>query len=118
MGNEQLSKHQEYVYSFLKQQVDNLADESRRDDARPRINQELLAARIELDDFVEDLMWAVKEYINDRAEGFSDWNKDAIRGMHDKKSFIWANSIVDSLERTRDSVGCTVEDIEYAEVES
>ena len=72
----------------------------------------------ELDDFVEDLMWAVKEYINDRVEGFSDWNKDAIRGMHDKESFIWANSIVDSLERTRDSVGCTVEDIEYAEVES
>lgn len=55
MGNEQLSKHQEEVYSFLKQQVDNLADESRRDDARPRINQELQAARVELDDFVEKL---------------------------------------------------------------
>ena len=55
MGNEQLTKHQEEVYSFLKQQVDNLADESRRDDARPRINQELLAARVELDDFVEKL---------------------------------------------------------------
>lgn len=55
MGNEQLTKHQEEVYSFLKQQVDNLADESRRDDARPRINQELQAARIELDEFVEKL---------------------------------------------------------------
>lgn len=55
MGNEQLTKHQEEVYSFLKQQVDNLADESRRDDARPRINQELIAARIELDEFVEKL---------------------------------------------------------------
>ena len=72
----------------------------------------------ELDDFVDDLMWAVKEYINDRIEGFSDWNQQAIKGMHDKKSFIWANSVVDSLERTRDSVDCTVEDIEYAEVES
>lgn len=55
MGNEQLTKHQEEVYSFLKKQVDNLADESRRNDARPRINQELLAARIELDEFVEKL---------------------------------------------------------------
>lgn len=55
MGNEQLTKHQEEVYSFLKQQVDNLADESRRNDARPRINQELQAARVELDDFVEKL---------------------------------------------------------------
>tara|TARA_Y100000592_G_C5467199_1_gene317385 strand:- start:112 stop:390 length:279 start_codon:yes stop_codon:yes gene_type:complete len=71
----------------------------------------------ELDDFVDDLMWAVKEYINDRIEGFSDWNQQAIKGMHDKKSFIWANSVVDSLERTRDSVDYTVEDIEYAEVE-
>ena len=52
MGNEQLSKHQQGVYTFLKQQVDNLADESRKNDARPRIEQELLAARIELDDFV------------------------------------------------------------------
>ena len=55
MGNEQLSKHQQGVYTFLKQQVDNLADESRKNDARPRIEQELLAARIELDDFVEEL---------------------------------------------------------------
>ena len=55
MGKEQLTKHQEEVYSFLKQQGENLADESRRNDARPRINQELLAARIELDEFVEKL---------------------------------------------------------------
>ena len=55
MGNEQLTEHQKGVYEFLKQQVDNLADESRRDDARPRINQELLAAREELDNYVEKL---------------------------------------------------------------
>ena len=55
MGNEQLTKHQKGVYTFLKQQVDNLADESKSNDARPRIEQELLAARIELDDFVEEL---------------------------------------------------------------
>lgn len=55
MGNEQLTKHQEEVYKFLKQQVDNLTEESRRDDARPRINQEVQAARVELDDFVEKL---------------------------------------------------------------
>jgi|GEM_PF-1230947 len=55
MGNEQLTEHQKGVYEFLKQQVDNLADESRRSDARPRIDQELFSARVELDDFVEKL---------------------------------------------------------------
>ena len=55
MGNEQLTEHQKGVYEFLKQQVDNLAEESRRNDARPRIDQELFSARCELDDFVEKL---------------------------------------------------------------
>ena len=55
MGNEQLTEHQKGVYEFLKQQVDNLADESRRSDARPRIDQELFSARVELDNFVEKL---------------------------------------------------------------
>ena len=49
MGNEQLSKWQASQLEWLKRQVDNLADESKRDDARPRINQELFAAREELD---------------------------------------------------------------------
>jgi len=40
---------------WLKQQVDNLADESKRNDARPRIEQELFAAREELDDYVDAL---------------------------------------------------------------
>jgi predicted peroxiredoxin len=35
--------------------VDDLVDESKRDDARPRIEQELFAAREELDDYVENL---------------------------------------------------------------
>ena len=53
MGNEQLSKWQASQLEWLKRQVDNLADESKRDDARPRINQELFAAREELDNYVE-----------------------------------------------------------------
>ena len=55
MGNEQLSKWQASQLEWLKRQVDNLADESRRGDARPRINQELFAAREELDNYIEDL---------------------------------------------------------------
>ena len=55
MGNEQLTKWQESQLNWLKRQVDNLADESKRDDARPRIDQELFAAREELDDYVENL---------------------------------------------------------------
>tara|TARA_B100001059_G_scaffold236448_2_gene287028 strand:+ start:1122 stop:1337 length:216 start_codon:yes stop_codon:yes gene_type:complete len=55
MGNEQLTSWQKSQLSWLKRQVDNLADESKRDDARPRIEQELFAAREELDDYVENL---------------------------------------------------------------
>ena len=55
MGNEQLSKCQASQLEWLKRQVDNLADESRRDDARPRIEQELFTAREELDNFVDGL---------------------------------------------------------------
>ena len=55
MGNEQLSKWQASQLEWLKRQVDNLADESRRDDARPRIEQELSMAREELDNFVDGL---------------------------------------------------------------
>ena len=72
----------------------------------------------DIDDFVEDLVWAVKEYINERIDGFSEWNKGAIIGLNDRKSFLWANSVVDALERTRDGVKCRVEDVEYTEVES
>ena len=55
MGNEQLTSWQKSQLSWLKRQVDNLADESKRNDARPRIEQELFAAREELDDYVENL---------------------------------------------------------------
>tara|TARA_R110002020_G_scaffold260128_3_gene474343 strand:- start:13071 stop:13292 length:222 start_codon:yes stop_codon:yes gene_type:complete len=55
MGDEQLSVFQSSQLKWLKQQVDNLADESKRDDARPRIEQELFAAREELDDYVDAL---------------------------------------------------------------
>jgi len=55
MGNEQLTSWQKSQLSWLKKQVDNLADESKRNDARPRIEQELFAAREELDDYVENL---------------------------------------------------------------
>lgn len=55
MGNEQLTSWQVSQLNWLKRQVDNLADESKRDDARPRIDQELFAAREELDNYVENL---------------------------------------------------------------
>jgi len=55
MGDEQLTGWQASHLRWLKQQVDNLADESKRDDARPRIEQELFAAREELDDYVDAL---------------------------------------------------------------
>ena len=55
MGNEQLSEWQATQLRSLKQQVDNLQDESRRDDARPRIEQELFAALEELDNYVDAL---------------------------------------------------------------
>ena len=55
MGDEELSMFQSQQLKWLKRQVDNLADESRRDDARPRIEQELFAAREELDNYVDAL---------------------------------------------------------------
>jgi len=55
MGNEQLTSWQKSQLSWLKRQVDNLADESKRNNARPRIEQELFAAREELDDYVKNL---------------------------------------------------------------
>ena len=55
MGDEQLSVFQSSQLKWLKQQVDNLADESKRNNARPRIEQELFAAREELDDYVDAL---------------------------------------------------------------
>jgi len=55
MGDEQLTGWQASQLRWLKQQVDNLADESKRDDARPRIEQELFAAMEELDDYVDAL---------------------------------------------------------------
>lgn len=55
MGDEQLTDWQASMLKFLKKQVDNLTDESRREDARPRIEQELFAAHEELDDFVDKL---------------------------------------------------------------
>ena len=72
----------------------------------------------DLDDFVEDLTWTIKEYIDLRIEGFSKWNKGAITGLHDRKSFLWANSVVDALEKARDGVHIAVEDIEHTEVQS
>ena len=55
MGDEQLTTFQATQLKWLKQQVDNLSDESKRDDARPRIEQELFAAMEELDDYVDAL---------------------------------------------------------------
>ena len=55
MGDEELSMFQSQQLKWLKRQVDNLADESKRNDARPRIEQELFAAREELDDYVDAL---------------------------------------------------------------
>ena len=55
MGNEQLSEWQAAQLKSLKQQVDNLQDESGRRDARPRIQQELFSAMQELDDYVDAL---------------------------------------------------------------
>tara|TARA_R100000900_G_C3327659_1_gene162688 strand:- start:844 stop:1065 length:222 start_codon:yes stop_codon:yes gene_type:complete len=55
MGDEELSVFQSQQLKWLKQQVDNLADESKRNNARPRIEQELFAAREELDDYVDAL---------------------------------------------------------------
>ena len=61
MGDEQLTMFQASQLKWLKRQVDNLADESRRSDARPRIEQELFAAREELDTYVKNLREAGKQ---------------------------------------------------------
>ena len=55
MGDEQLSMFQAAQLKWLKQQVDNLQDEKGRRDARPGIEQELWAARDELNDYVNQL---------------------------------------------------------------
>ena len=55
MGDEELSVFQASQLRWLKQQVDNLADERYRKDARPNIHRELFAAREELDDYVKAL---------------------------------------------------------------
>ncbi len=55
MGDEQLTDWQASQLRWLKRQVDNLSDESKREDARPRIEQELFAAMEELDDYVDAL---------------------------------------------------------------
>ena len=55
MGDEQLSTFQEANLKWLKRQVDNLQDEQHRADARPRVQQELWAAREELDNYVKTL---------------------------------------------------------------
>ncbi len=49
MGDEQLTTFQAAQLKWLKQQVDNLADERYRKDARPNIHRELFAAREELE---------------------------------------------------------------------
>ena len=55
MGNEQLTDWQSKTLKFLKTQVDNLQEESGRKDSRPRIQQELVAAMEELDNYVDAL---------------------------------------------------------------
>jgi|TARA_R100000479_G_C6366290_1_gene195073 biotin operon repressor len=55
MGNEQLTDWQAAQLKWLKRQVDNLQDESGREDSRPRIEQELFAAMEELDNYVDAL---------------------------------------------------------------
>ena len=55
MGDEQLSTFQEANLKWLKRRVDNLQDEQHRLDARPRVKQELWAAREELDNYVKTL---------------------------------------------------------------
>ena len=55
MGDEQLTTFQEANLKWLKRQVDNLLEEQHRADARPRVQQELWAAREELDNYVKTL---------------------------------------------------------------
>ena len=51
----ELTKFQSQQLKWLKQQVQNLRDERGSRDARPRLEQELFAAREELDNYVEQL---------------------------------------------------------------
>ena len=55
MGDTELSMFQQAQLRWLKRQVDNLQEEQWRDDARPRVKQELFAAREELDTYVSNL---------------------------------------------------------------
>jgi len=55
MGDAELTMFQQAQLRWLKRQVDNLQEEQWRDDARPRIKQELFAAREELDTYVKSL---------------------------------------------------------------
>ena len=53
MGDAELTMFQQAQLRWLKRQVDNLQEEQWRDDARPRVKQELFAAREELDTYVK-----------------------------------------------------------------
>ncbi len=64
------------------------------------------------DDFLEDLGWAVKEYLDERMEGFKSWHNSALRGMTNQKEFLWTNEVVAAFEKARDKVSIAVEDIE------
>jgi hypothetical protein len=55
MGDAELTMFQQAQLRWLKRQVDNLQEEQWRDDARPRVKQELFAAREELDTYVKNL---------------------------------------------------------------
>ena len=66
----------------------------------------------DLNDFLEDLSWAVREYLHERTEGFRDWNHSALTGMTNQKEFLWANEVVTAFEKTRDKVSIAVEDAE------
>ena len=66
----------------------------------------------DLKDFLDDLRWAVKEYIHERAEGFRDWNHSAITGMTNQQEFLWANEVMSAFDKARDEVSVVTEDIE------
>jgi hypothetical protein len=55
MENEALTMFQQAQLKWLKQQVDNLIDEQLSSNPRPRIQQEIFAAREELDTYVKNL---------------------------------------------------------------
>ena len=55
MGDTELSVFQQAQLRWRKRQVDNLQEEQCRNDARPRVKQELFAAREELDTYVKNL---------------------------------------------------------------